>query len=490
MKLTKISLALVAACGAMSSGSVFALAPSNYTNTSEFVGTTQNIRISGATAQDNGILGSALSLCTAGSLHRFEISNNFAYFCTPDIGTGAGQITVRTGTPAVTQLAIYKYSAGGSGNGVGPVNLNQTLPFLDLAKIATSPACSGTNLTTSNLDFDGTGSLSTYVNMKCGGASSLLTTGATTYIGLSDVEPAFFTTNTTNLLSETAYSLIFAVPVTKNIRDALQTQQGLTAGSDTLANMPSLSRAQVTSAFTQAGQSWAGIGVTSGLTDDTIYVARRVDSSGTQKTFEALIARTPNGESAYKSCHNSVDTFVTPDSGVTGLTTGDADTTCNSPTAQPLVYGGSGGGNVSNCLNYHNLQGRGAIGMQTGETKPGTFNFRYVKVDGAAPTQADVAAGKYTLYVDSSINTRVNVNPTASAAGYSAFVTRLKADFKNATIIKLINGTDQSFGPSGLMASYDAAVSPDYTGASSVIPWNKLVGGATVDNCQAPKASF
>lgn len=481
MKLKQLSLALFAVCGGLASAPAFALPASQYTNASEFTGDTLNIRISGASAQDAGVLGSALSYCVAGTLHRFQISNNFAFFCTPDIGTGAGQIQVPAGR---TKIAIYKYSVGGSGNGVDPVNLNQTLPFLDLAKIATSPACSGTNLTTSTVDFDGTGPLATYVNNVCGGASSLLTTGATTYIGLSDVEPAFFTNNTTNLSASPLSTLIFGVPVSLNIRNALQTQQGLTVGSDTEANMPSLTSAQITSAYTQAGQSWAGIGVTSGLADDTIYVARRVNSSGTQKTFEALFAKTPNGDLAFKNCHNGTEPFVQPDS---GTTTGDAAGLCTS--APPLVFAGSGGGDVRTCMINHHAGNRGAIGILTGEDKPGSANWRFVKLDGAAPTHANVAAGRYTRYTDASFNVRVNVNPTSSALGYTNFVNRFKADLANPTIIGLINGSDQTFGPSGLMASYVSGT-PDFTGANRVNPWNRLVGGASIDNCQSPKAPF
>ena len=108
MKLSKIALA---AATLLSSHAAFAITASNYTNTGEFTGDTLNIRISGASAQDNGILGSALSLCVAGTVHKYSISNNAVYFCTPDIGSGAGQITVPAGK---TKLAIYKFSVGGS----------------------------------------------------------------------------------------------------------------------------------------------------------------------------------------------------------------------------------------------------------------------------------------------------------------------------------------------------------------------------------------
>ncbi len=517
MKLSKISQAVGVICGALASASAFALPASSYTNTDEVTGDTFNIRISGATAQDNGVLGSALSYCTAGSLHRYQLTtNNVVFFCTPDVGAGAGQINLPVTVPAKTKLAIYKYSVGGSGAGVDPVNLASTLAFLDLAKLATAPACTGTNAATSTVDFDGTGPLATYVNVVCNtvatsgalatsATSTLLTSGRVSYIGLSDVEPGFFTNTTTNLASEPLSALIFGVPVTTNIRNALQTQQLATAvpkignlaagcvGLDTLDCMPSLTRGQLTSAFTAAGQTWAGIGVTSGLANDTIYVARRVDSSGTQKTFEALVARTGNGQPAFKSCPGgTVDPFVTPDS---GTTTGDAAAVCNladsaDPTA-PAVFAGSGGGDVSTCMNNHQTQLRGAIGMQTGEVKPGASGWRFVKVDGNAPIHADVAAGKYQFYTDASINTRTGATlPTATALGYAAFLTRFKSDIKNPTIINLINGSDQTFGKSGLMASFTTGGTPDFTGATPVNPWNRLVGGSAIDNCQAPKAPF
>ena len=497
MKLRQIAMAAAACCGALASLPSFAITASNYTNTGEFTGDTLNIRVSGASAQDNGILGSALSLCTAGSVHRYAISNNVVFFCTPDIGTNAGQITVPAGK---TKLAIYKYSVGGSYYGVGPINSNTAaagnaltatgnqLPFMDLSAINT--LCTGTNAVTTTVTFNTT--LGSYTNVACANASGTITSAATTYIGLSDVEPAFFTNATANLTGNSVYALIFGVPVTLNIRNALQAQQGLTVGSDTEANMPSLSSAQLTSAYTQLGQTWAGIGVTSGLANDGIYVARRVDSSGTQKTFEALIARTPNGQGGQKSCEPlTVQGFLAPDSGNAGLNTGDASSTCGSATP-PTVFSGSGGGDVRNCLIAHNGASRGALGILTTEDKPGSANWRFVKVDGVTPSQAQAAAGRYRHYVESYLNTRTGgAFATGSALGYPAFVTRLSTDLANPAIIKQINGADQTFGPAGLMALFTRQ-SPvpalDFTGASSVLPWTKNTASG-IDNCQAPYAA-
>ena len=494
MKLSRISLAMAAVCGALASAPAFAItATGNYGNTGEFAGDTLNIRISGATAQDNGILGSALSLCTAGSVHRYAISNNFVFYCTPDIGTNAGQITVPAGK---TKLAIYKYSVGGSAFGVGPINSNTAsdgsalgsagnqLPFLDLSKLAT--LCDGNTSATITTPSFGT-SLGTYTNVACPNASGAVTTLATSYIGVSDVEPAFFNSSFGNITAVSSYALIFGVPVSLNVRNALQTQQGLTVNDETEAGMPSLTSAQVVSAFTQAGQTWNAIGVNF---PGTIFVARRVDSSGTQKTFEALVARTPNGQAGLKTCAVGTDLFVAPDSGNT--TTGDSDTVCSTGTTTVAAL--SGGGNVRQCLINHNTGSRGAIGILTTEDKPGTAAWRFVKVDGIAPNQAQAASGRVRYYDESTLNTRTGGTfATGSALGYGPFVTRLTSDFANPAIIKVINGADQTFGKAGLMAlltSQSPQPAPDYTGTSSIIPWSKLVGGATLDNCQAPKAVF
>ena len=515
MKLSRITLAMAAACGAMASAPSFGITASNYSNTGEFTGDTLNIRISGASAQDAGVLGSALSLCVAGTVHRYAISNNFAFFCNPDIGTNPGQIQVPAraaslGGP-ITKLAIYKYAVGGSAFGVEAVESNSAtdgsvvgstgnlLPFLDLAKINSSLA-TATNAVTSNLTF-GPGTNGSYVNVLFSTlvSTTSVTTPATTYIGLSDVEPAFFSNNTVGLTATPQTALIFGPIVSKNVYDRLQTLQGLTAPGcgatlESEGCMPSLTSAQITSLYTQPGQAWSTFGIT-GLANDSVYIARRVDSSGTQKVFEAVIAGTPNGQSGLKSCQSGVDSFALPDS---GTTSGDPAVACTvgisiggAAVAVPTVFAGSGGGDVRACLIAHQANGRSAIGILTTEDKPTTANnWRFVKVDGVAPNQANTAAGRYRFYTETSFNTRsTGTFATASQPGYTAFVNRLKADLANPTILAQVNGADQTYGKAGLMALLSlqaAGTVADFTGASSDIPWTKTVGAA-VNNCQRPK---
>ena len=507
MNLSKLSLAVVAVCGTLSCVSAFAITANNYTNTGEFLGDTLNIRISGASAQDAGILGSALSFCQAGTVHRYLVSNNFVAFCTPDVGTNPGQLTLPVRSPAITKLAIYKYSVGGSAFGVTPLNSTVAangatggngaqLPFLDLTKI--NSICTGTNAT-SVVSVFGPGTNGSYNNVTCGTSAGTLTTAAETYVGVSDMEPAFFTNNTSNLTVTSATALIFAPIVTKNVYDRLQVLQSLSLPAcgttlDSEGCMPSLTSAQITSLYTQPGQAWSTFGVT-GLANDTVYIARRVDTSGTQKTFEAIIAGTPNGNGGLKECFpaTTADAFASPDSGSFGLTTGDNDSVCLTGGALPTVYSGSGGSNVRNCLINHNAGSRSAIGILTSEDKPGSANWRFVKVDGSAPNQAATAAGRYRFYTEASINTRsagaFNTNGAEGYGGVNGFVARFIKDFGNPTIVKQINGADQTFGAAGLMALLSRQAPgtlPDFTGVSTVIPWSKVVGTA-VNNCSNPK---
>ncbi len=488
MKLTKISLGIAAVCGILSAPA-HALQAGAYGNApswpspaapgGEFVGTTMNIRVSGATAQDPGLLASALRYCTAGSMTRYSISNNFVYFCSPNLA----RITPRAGTD---KLAFYKYSVGGSGAGVGLVNGGAAnVPFLDLLKINTSCAPGAS----SSVDVDGTGPLPSFQDFTCAGASSALTTNVVSYIGVSDVEPQFFggASSYNNLRAEGLATVIFGVPVTRNIYEALQAAQGIAVGGIDEASMPSLSQAQITSMYTQEGQTWSGLtGAT--LADDSVYVARRASSSGTQKSFEALIARTTNGTTGARECQSLVEGFV---SGPAALDNTAANAACN---GSNLVVNGSGSGQVLACMNAHNTAGRGAIGVLSTEFKTTAGGqIRFVKLNGLAPTHANVAGGKYTQYTDASLNTRIGATlPTASALGYSAFLTTLKSDFSDPAVIAVINGGNQPFGPSGLMALdvLETTVPvADYTGAQGRNPWSRLVSGTDLNNCQPGKAA-
>lgn len=493
MKLTRISMAVASLC-AVSATPSFALTANQYTNTSEFVGDTMNIRASGATAVDPGFFAAALRLCktpasvggsAADTIHRYQISNSSVLFCNID----ATKLTPRTGA---TKLAVYKYSQGGSGGGVQNVNNATSIPFIDLSKLTAN--CASATVTAAQ-DLDGTSPLPAFVDTSCTGAfnNTSNTSNAVSYIGISDVEPQFFGNSSgfNNLKSEALVSVIFGVPVTKNIYEILQTQQGKTVGGLLEADMPSLSQAQLTSLYTQEGQTWSGItGADTGLADDTVYVARRVSTSGTQKSFEAVVAKTPNTTiGAARQCYSGTDVFV---SGPNAADNTAANTLCD---GSNLVVNNSGSGQVLACMNKHQTGDRAAVGVLSTEYKQvAAGSIRFVKINGVAPTYKGVASGQYTQYTDVSLNTRIGSTlPTASALGYANYLTVFKNGFAAPSTVEVINGSNQTFGPSGLVA-LDALVTPtvpvaDYAGTTARNPWSRLVGGSDLNNCQSGKAA-
>lgn len=468
MKLTKVSIGVAAACG-MLSVPAFALPASSYGTGA----TTFDVRISGATAQDPGLLASTVRNCVAGTMTRYSLTNNFVYFCTLDLS----KITPPAGK---TQMAVYKYSVGGSGAGVANVNNATAFPFLSLPLAVA--ACTGAS---SAVDADGAGPLGTFQDIACTGTP---TASAIPFIGISDVEPSFFGPASTynKLKAEPLTTVIFGVPVTKAAYEYLQGQQGKPVGGLSEADMPSLSQAQVTSLYTQEGQTWSGITGKPALTpDDQVYVARRVDSSGSQKTFEAVIARTINGTSAGKSCSAAIDPFVS--SGAIALDNTAANTLCDGTNNVVL---GSGGGQVVACLNKHQTAGRGAVGVLSTETiVTAAGNFRFVKINDNAPNFAGVASGKYTQYSDASLNTRIGTTlPTAAEPGYASYIARLKSDFASP-------GTNpdfiQPFGNAGLMSLdvlQPTVPAADYTGGTGRNPWSRLSNN-DLQNCQPGKAA-
>lgn len=495
MKLTKISLAVSGVCAAFA-GPALALTANQYTNASEFVGDTLNIRASGATAVDPGFFASALRFCATGganTIHRYSISNNAVLFCNID--------PVKLTAPAgKTKLAFYKYSQGGSGGGVQNVNNATPIPFIDLTKITAN--CAAATVTAAQ-DIDGTNPLPSFVDTLCTGAfgNTSNTTNAVPYIGVSDVEPQFFggPVDYNKLKAESLATVIFGVPLTKNVFEVLQGQQGLTVGALDEANMPSLSQAQITSLYTQSPQTWSGItgksttdplviGTAAPLADDEVYVARRVSTSGTQKTYEALIARTTNSSAGGRQCQSDVDSFL---SGANAADNTAANSLC---IAGNYVINNSGSNQVITCMNKHQADGRAAIGTLSTEYKQvAGGSIRFAKANGTAPTYAGVASGKYTYYGDVSLNTRTGATlPTATALGYAGYIAALKAEFANPATIEVINGSNQTFGPSGLVAlDALAPVIPvaDYTGATARNPWTRLVGGSDLNNCQPGKAA-
>src|SRR5262249_55380163 len=152
-------------------------------------------------------------------------------------------------------LAVHK-SSGGSGEGVAAVAARTPVPYLDLAMLPNVPSCR------QGVEVRPIGDLAGFRDHRgCDGGGRAMVPRA----GLSDVEPRLLDGNVGALRSRAQTQIVWGLPVTKNLRNALQAVQGLVPLSvphddplrDTEANMPTLSRGQVAGIFAGKLTSWS-----------------------------------------------------------------------------------------------------------------------------------------------------------------------------------------------------------------------------------------
>jgi hypothetical protein len=251
---------------------------------------------------------------------------------------------------------------------------------------------------------------------SCAGTLTAVdTAGSPTFdvnMGVSDTEPALSfptpsATNIARLSVAAAVHISFGVPVTLALYTALQEAQGLTS-----SDVPSLSRTQVRGLLSGALFDWnqitdaSGDGlaesslVTTAPANTSIYVCRRVASSGTQATAEAYWFS--------QRCIAGGTTFVEPNDGSTALDT----TWVTANAANGTVNAGPSSGNVRSCLANYNSANVWGLGVLSNEVTSGQMvGFRMIAIDGVAPTLANHANGLYDYYSESVTTTIAQGNP-------------------------------------------------------------------------------
>jgi hypothetical protein len=454
MKMNKIAAAVVAASFAAGASAAvtdkpWTVAPADLLD----------VFVSGATAQDVGFGSAFGAKCTAsgGQMVVFAQAQGTlavphasytAYFCTEKMSY--------TGMSAPKYVLMHKRSEGGSGWGVGPVAGASAIDRM----IITDAACTPDAAIATNAAIT---AVSTLVaadgEQKCVG-----TTAVVPDAGISDVEPALFNspsnlidasmlenspffggtqtlpgspgtvaTNMGTLAPPIATNaLTFGIPVTLNLRNALQDFQGMTfstaADRDLEANAPSLTKAQVASLFTGTIKSWSQIKNAAGQSLNTFgvqssdpaqrsYVCRRSPGSGTQTQFNALFLSDGCAKGADSPARDN-DEFI--DLGSSGVyepgnyigtsrlnafrTATDLKDAVGAPAEGPVIHENQGSGDVDGCLNNLQDQGVWAVGVQSLEK--GSDKYRFVKIDGVAPTTANVAANKYWNWAGSTLQYR------------------------------------------------------------------------------------
>ncbi|WP_020482306.1 hypothetical protein [Methylomonas sp. MK1] len=473
------------------------------------------IFMSGASAQDKALAALFVNLCDAGTLDVFkdngtagsEGKNHSAYFCTLN-STNVPGLTVNGAAATTAKVLFHKRSAGGSAQGVNPL--------IDGVAIAAMRIDNG------NCTQQGA------TNTWFCNASGANLTNVLSDAGISDVEPKLFVgPNKPSNASEVdpvkadaalnvvpAAALVFGVPVSDNLYVALQRAQNLLAGFGgscapgdyTEACMPSLSKQQVAELISGQIKRWSEFKVngtaltslTAGLTyTDSDGTVRNVTPNDTKVHFCKRIDGSGTGAQQYvKFLNNPCSSAgLSPD-------------WPGSPLAGPVKHEVSGSGDMELCL--EDFADGETASKQITTTNPDVFNtavntagnrgwaighqslennathakhYRFIKVDGVAPTLEQAFRGKYMDWVEQTFQWR-----KAISADKSTVIAKIAADAAAPTILatELNISFVHPFGQSGYLAIGNGNNFTDTFNVNSpVMPYSHAVAGS-LSNCQVP----
>jgi hypothetical protein len=442
--------------------------------------------ISGSSAQDESLenlvrlnsgVSGARNLCEPGSLdiYRGTIKGtaNRVFYCR----------TARavTGVPEGLRLAIYK-SSGGSGEGVTPVSAGTALRFIDLAHLPAAASCATGEQGRATADFAVYRS-----HTGCDGEGR----PAVPRAGLSDVNPELVGAAPAPLTVRAQNEIVWGLPVSKNLRNALQTIQGLVPAAvphddpsrDSEQAMPTLARAQVASLFAGAIRSWdefydpkgsplsqsSTLGLAAPRDPDAsgaspgayrpssaaVFVCRRIATSGTQASYEVHYLRA--------RCESNAPSFVKPNDGSDLNSGGDANHLVR--VAQPAgnVFAGLGTGDVRECLDAHAQFNRWAIGILSTESvgNNGNRKFRFVKVDGAAPTLLNAYLGRWPHVTEQSMQWKQSYDSALTSTNEGRVLNFLGSNLGLPRVIAALNsGFVHSWGQGGYLAPAGSGFPP------------------------------
>ena len=437
MKITRSAVA-VAVASTLGMASAHALTQAEYA-------TATKIYFGGATATDNVLEATFLAadgdgICDSvlGNIGVYRSANQRVITCNV---SNDNPVTAGKGFPTRAagglKIAFHKESAGGSSNGVNPLiavatGQAHTMRWLD---VAATTGCTGTAVaaTASRLAYtDFTGCSPTLTAADTAGSSTFDVHG-----GISDNEPALAFPapgkDALKLTSKAGVQIVFGVPVTTVLYRALQKAQFAAGTCDTVATqdteacVPSLEKNQIVALYTQNVVDWTqfkdanGVALTAvpGVTapaDSVPRICRRVATSGTQATFEAVLLN--------ERCVSNAQGFAAPD---------DASTITDTSPYNPndflngsTVNAAPSSGNVRTCMASANTNNFWALGVLSTEVTDSNYNsgnggFRFIAINGAAPNLVNVANGTYDFFSENTVNYIKSGNPGALAATDNRF---------------------------------------------------------------------
>lgn len=497
--------------------------------------TTRVLYISGASAAatfiDKLVTSTAVDptdrICDPSSkVYRFRDTGNteqFAIYCKAN-NTGAVGVK-NPGLPtgaANANLLIYKRNTGGSGNGVTPVAQATPLAFLNISSGCTEISA---------------GDLSTPADIEC----TNINNNQIPDLGLSDVDPIQFkgnnaingvdisATDVAKLTVKAASAVTFGAPVTWDLYRTLQAAQKSTndlpasclIGDRTEACMPSLTSAQIASIHAGKWADWNALKVgngpaatAKGLYDWALTQTTAVPAFGGGNVTIADLA--PVDAPFLHTCRREVGSGTQAQSNIIFLGDGCSDaakalTPLNATDADfaegdgiAMIHANSSTGRVDACLRdlqngndtvsgFTNEWGhRWAIGILSLEKANAAYEF--VKIDGVAPTLANVVEGKYKDWAENTFQYRNNTSAAPLAGDKKTLADAIIKSAGAPTVMAdLNNGFVHTFGNGAFLAvpSNFASVNGSFDAARPVSPYSHAVktGASTfapTNACRVP----
>lgn len=518
IKLTAITIGLLSATSA-----AYALTP--WVNGAPII----TVRISGAVAQNKAYTQVVTDVLAApGTLDTFNDvdavtgsvgSNWTAHYFLGNQNLGAGL--------AGKKILLLRRTRGGTGYGIIPLKMNMPLEHLNIVGLPQSAwVADGTQAWKQTISSE---NASKYLNKKISDAGAIaadpfivLKPGTENYpdqqIELTTglVEPGWPTgAESIPTTGSSAFTIIqtpglaYGVAVTLDLYKALQAAQkragilpsSVVIGDYTETSMPNLNRNVMGSLIAGKIGAWDQIKIVDKtdsnavkslvdsdiLTDAGITAPYKESTTGSNLTPVALGLRNNGAATSviaysvflnYPGAKNAVGPAAkTPDDAV--------DEDASLPIVkQPIIVADTGTllkdwQNGTNVLGFNNVvDGAGfakrwGIAINTADrntsvTTAGTGGdpWRYVRVDGYAPTLENIAAGVYSYWSEGVVLYRKNKSGDSSWSLKTKLIKTLAENLGSPSILNLAN-TTQAWGKTGAVAS-----TVDGRGFSAAVPFN------------------
>ena len=338
-----------------------------------------------------------------------------AYRCTSKVG-GNGPFA------AAHIMDIRKRNAGGSSFGVVQVAATPTFPNGTPIGFTNPSSCTASG----TIDFGG---------LRWNLMTNCADINLPPHAGVSDVEPELFG-QTTGLAKTPIVSQIFGIPVNDKLYVKLQAAQAIVPPAGQTFNplyAPNLTYAEVRKLFTGIYNDWTLVDstITPQIATSSTFakVCRRVPTSGTQATINALLLNNPCGNGSFAGsllpATNATDDNGSNEGAAAGAFAPIAGTVGDVYT----VVMNSGNGQVDACLTHADVNNELAIGLLGTERISGAVpsddaddtsstvvndQWHYVKLNGFYPSVDNTIAGNYDLFAEATFNRRTSV------VGYTA----------------------------------------------------------------------